>query len=79
MVGGEAIKDGELGQLSDAGDDVAVKAGPDGVDFLLVSGIPLKEPVFQYGPFVMTTREEIIQAVEDFQAGRFGTIPATTS
>jgi redox-sensitive bicupin YhaK (pirin superfamily) len=41
---------------------------------LLIAGEPLGEPVAQYGPFVMNTREEILQAVEDFRSGRMGTI-----
>ena len=53
--------------------------GGDGVTFtapaasrvLLIAGKPLNEPIAQYGPFVMNTKEEILQAVQDFQAGRF--------
>ena len=43
---------------------------------LLLGGLPIREPIAHYGPFVMNTREEIIQAVDDFNAGRMGTIPA---
>src|SRR5205085_7684139 len=39
---------------------------------LLIAGRPLDEPIAQYGPFVMNSKEEILQAVQDFQAGRFG-------
>ena len=46
-------------------------------DLLLLGGLPIREPIVQYGPFVMNTREEIIQAVADYQAGRMGSIPAT--
>jgi quercetin 2,3-dioxygenase len=39
---------------------------------LLIAGVPLDEPIAQHGPFVMNTRDELIQAVEDYQAGKFG-------
>jgi quercetin 2,3-dioxygenase len=45
---------------------------------LLLGGRPIGEPVVHYGPFVMNTREEIVQALEDYQAGRLGQIPAET-
>ena len=74
-VGGKSLVEGSYGIVSGAG-PLAIRAGPEGGHLLVVTGVPLKEPVFQYGPFVMTTRDEIIQAVEDFNAGRFGEIPA---
>ena len=46
-----------------------------GMDVLLLGGLPIREQIAWYGPFVMNTREEIIQAVEDYQAGRMGEIP----
>jgi redox-sensitive bicupin YhaK (pirin superfamily) len=49
--------------------DVQVKAGAQGARFLLLAGRPLREPVVQYGPFVMNTREEIEQAIHDYQNG----------
>jgi quercetin 2,3-dioxygenase len=64
------------------GDNVVVSAakrmsgGWDSLDVLLLGGLPIREPIAHYGPFVMNTREEIIQAVEDYQAGRLGIIPA---
>ncbi|MFL6072776.1 MAG: pirin family protein [Mycobacteriales bacterium] len=51
-------------------------AAGQGWEILVLGGLPIREPVARYGPFVMNTREEIIQAVEDFQAGRMGVIPA---
>lgn len=55
----------------DRGDEISVKAGPEGVRFLLVSGKPLKEPVAWHGPIVMNTRAEIMQAVTELQNGTF--------
>lgn len=46
------------------------------LEVFLIGGVPLREPVVQYGPFVMSNREEIMQAFEDYQSGRFGQIPA---
>lgn len=75
----------EEGQLAvfGPGDAVAVNAAqaqpssaPAGWEILILGGLPIQEQVARYGPFVMNTREEIIQAVEDFRAGRMGTIPA---
>jgi len=45
------------------------------LDVLLLGGRPIREPVVQYGPFVMNTKDEIIKALNDFQSGRFGVIP----
>lgn len=47
------------------------------LDVLILGGRPIGEPVVQYGPFVMNTREEIVQAIADYQSGRMGSIPAT--
>ncbi|MBA9002251.1 pirin family protein [Thermomonospora cellulosilytica] len=56
--------------------DTQPLAGRNGWEVLVLGGLPIREPIARYGPFVMNTREEIVQAFEDFQAGRMGTIPA---
>jgi hypothetical protein len=43
---------------------------------LTLGGLPIREPVAAFGPFVMNTREELLQAFEGYEAGRLGTIPA---
>ena len=77
-VGGERRPVGP-GQLVvfGAGDAVVVDADTGHtLDVLLLGGRPIREPVAAYGPFVMNTRDQLVEAVEDFQAGRLGTIPA---
>lgn len=50
--------------------------GANALDVLLIGGIPIREPIAHYGPFVMNTREEIVQTLDDFRHGRLGVIPA---
>jgi len=66
---GQQLKRRSAGLLSD-GDRVHVQATGSEARFLLLAGKPLGEPVVQYGPFVMNSREEIEQAVHDYQAGK---------
>ncbi len=61
---------GELGRLTQ-GDTLKIGAGKAAARALVVAGKPLGEPVVQYGPFVMNTPEELEQAIQDFQAGKF--------
>lgn len=53
-------------------DEVWIAAAEAETNILLIAGRPLNEPVARYGPFVMNTRHELVQAFEDFQAGRMG-------
>ena len=57
------------GGVLGAGDAVKVKAGAEGARFLVLAAKPIREPIVQYGPFVMNTREEIEQAIRDYQNG----------
>jgi redox-sensitive bicupin YhaK (pirin superfamily) len=57
------------------GDAVRIEAAPDApLKALLIGGVPLKEQVARYGPFVMNTRQEIVQAFDDYQSGKLGEI-----
>ena len=73
-VGGSPVPTWNLATLNDDGDAVVIEASTDAV-VLLGHAAPIGEPVFAHGPFVMNTREEIVQAVQDYQAGRFGPPP----
>jgi quercetin 2,3-dioxygenase len=68
-IGEHEIPHRAAGLLSD-GDAVTVTAGAEGARFLLLAAKPLREPVVQYGPFVMNTRDEIEQALQDYNDGR---------
>jgi quercetin 2,3-dioxygenase len=59
--------------FSQDGEDIKIKALEDSVA-LLLSGEPIDEPIVGQGPFVMNTREEIDQAISDFNRGAFGSI-----
>jgi quercetin 2,3-dioxygenase len=78
---GRPVRTGQLAVFG-AGDVLTIAAntadeGPShGLDILILGGEPIREPVAAYGPFVMNTRDELVQAFEDFQAGRLGSIPA---
>ena len=73
-----------IGQLAvlGAGDTIEVTAdenqrsGGGALEVLMLGGRPIREPVAAYGPFVMSTRAEIVQAFEDYEKGRLGTVPA---
>lgn len=71
--------DGQMIMFAPDGDEVRI-SNPDGsektLEVLLIAGLPLNEPVARYGPFVMNTREEIYEAIEDYRSGRMGVISA---
>jgi hypothetical protein len=46
------------------------------LELLVVGGLPIREPIAWHGPFVMNTRDEIVRALDDYRAGRMGTVPA---
>lgn len=69
------IRDGDLAVLG-TGDAVRIRAGDEGARLILVAGRPLNEPVFKYGPFVMNSKEEIVQAINDYQNGTFSGLQA---
>jgi len=77
-VNGTAAIDGQMVVLERVAGELSVTVAADAAnpaELLLLGGEPLREPVARYGPFVMNTRAEIIQAFEDFEAGRLGSIP----
>jgi redox-sensitive bicupin YhaK (pirin superfamily) len=73
-VGDESLTRHVAVQL-DTAKEVVLENGPDESEFLLLQGRPLAEPVVQYGPFVMNSREEIQQAFRDYQLTGFGGWP----
>jgi hypothetical protein len=65
----------EMVQFANDGDAIRLEAAADSaLKALLIGGVPLNEPVARYGPFVMNTRQEILQAFEDYQSGQLGEI-----
>ncbi len=77
---GHPIQQGQLAVLG-RGDRITVAAhgrqdsNRPAMEVMLLGGRPIREPVVHYGPFVMNSRAELIEAFEDYNAGRFGTIP----
>jgi redox-sensitive bicupin YhaK (pirin superfamily) len=69
VVADEPLREQQLAVL-DNGEQVVVTADESGARFLLVAGSAIGEPIVQYGPFVMNTREEIEQALDDYRDGK---------
>jgi redox-sensitive bicupin YhaK (pirin superfamily) len=76
--GGSVVNDGQLAVLGQ-GDAVRLRGGARKARLLLLAGTPLNEPVARYGPFVMNTERELIEAFEDYRSGRMGEITRTAT
>ena len=75
----ERAGDGQMVLFAQDGDEVRIENPADApatLDVLLIGGVPLHEPIARYGPFVMNTKAEIYQAIEDYREGRMGAIVA---
>jgi len=72
---GATVRDQDTGNRSlvlfDRGNEIVVRAGDEGIRFLLVSGAPIEEPVAWYGPIVMNTRAELQRAIQELREGTF--------
>jgi quercetin 2,3-dioxygenase len=62
--------------FADDGDEIEIDGGDEGTDLFVLIAEPLREPIARAGPFVMNTRDELIEAFDDYEHGRLGRIPA---
>ena len=69
--GSESVKEAELARLDRNGERITIVAATD-TNVLVLAGEPIEEPIARYGPFVMNTKAELVQAVNDYQAGKMG-------
>ena len=69
--GSVQAQEAELVRLDKSGERLALKAAPDAM-MLVLSGEPIDEPIARYGRYVMNTKAELMQAVNDYQAGKMG-------
>jgi len=80
-IDGAPVRTGQLAVLG-PGDTVTINGAvhqesrTPALDVVVLGGAPIREPIAMYGPFVMNTRQEVLDAFTDFQAGRLGSIPA---
>ena len=65
-------REAELVVLDLKGDRVRIQAVGGDALILVMAGEPIREPIARYGPFVMNTRQELVQAVDDYRAGKMG-------
>lgn len=69
--GSQPVREVEMALFAQKGEQVLLEARQDST-MLIMSGEPIREPIARYGPFVMNTRDELMQAMQDYQAGRMG-------
>jgi redox-sensitive bicupin YhaK (pirin superfamily) len=69
--GSQPVREVEMALFAQKGERVLLEARQDAT-MLIMSGEPIREPIARYGPFVMNTRDELMQAMQDYQAGRMG-------
>jgi redox-sensitive bicupin YhaK (pirin superfamily) len=69
-VAGRAVARGTLAVLGDEGSELSIAAGKEGAAVMFIAAAPIGEPIVRHGPFVMNTRKEIEQALEDYYRGR---------
>jgi hypothetical protein len=75
--GKDGAGEAEIVRFARAGSQAVLRADSDAT-LLVLTGEPLGEPVYGYGPFVMTNEKEIRQAIDDFNGGRFGQVAPET-
>ena len=73
--GSEVVREAQLVQFDPNGSDIEIEANSDAT-LLLLSGEPIDEPIVGHGPFVMNSEAEIVQAITDFNSGKFSQVPA---
>lgn len=72
-INGENAKEHSFVLFGNEGEEITVESSEDAV-LLLISGEPINEPIASYGPFVMNTQEEIMEAIHEFQSGKYGVL-----